>query len=305
MRTTILSSILMLLFSVLAAAAGAPQNGVVEGTLEPRDASAQIAAEPESGAGAPVLGASASGMFRLLLAPGTYRIIVSAPVSSFPVRLDNVVVRAGETTTLPPVLIMPGSGQAVLSGTVRPALPDSDVELYSEGRERAVARTDREGRYEFGGLPAGEYEVQVSAPGHARDRAPVVIPENQRVTHTTVLLPVAVSDGVDWATGTVRATGIGHVPQNADNAAQVRAMTQRAALADAQRNLLRVVTQIKIDDKRTVAAIMAMKTGAERIQGFLRGYTVVSERQLPDRSIEIVLELPLTGPRGLSRYLAE
>jgi hypothetical protein len=50
---------------------------------------------------------------------------------------------------------------------------------------------------------------------------------------------------------------------------------------------------------------MGSRTGAERIQGFLKGYTIVSERELKDGRIEIILELPLTGPAGLSRYIAE
>jgi len=134
---------------------------------------------------------------------------------------------------------------------------------------------------------------------------PVVIPENQRVQQTAVLLPIVATDGVDWAAGKVRATGVGSPPKDGENAGAVRAMTQRAALADAQRNLLRTVEQIKVDGSRTVGTIMRSRAGAERIQGFLKGYTIVHERELDDGRIEIILELPLTGSAGLSRYLAE
>jgi hypothetical protein len=113
------------------------------------------------------------------------------------------------------------------------------------------------------------------------------------------------AEGVDWAAGKVRATGIGSPPQNTDNPANIRAMTQRAAVADAQRNLLRTVQQIKIEGGRTVGTIMQSRSGAERIQGYLEGYTIVSERELGDGRIEVILELPLTGPKGLSGYLAE
>jgi hypothetical protein len=166
-------------------------------------------------------------------------------------------------------------------------------------------RTDQEGRYEFKELPAGTYEVRATAPGHADDIAPVVIPENQTVRQTAVLLPIVATDGVDWAARKIRATGVGSPPPNPENAGQARAMTQRTALADAQRNLLRAVEQIKIDGGRSVGTIMGSKNGAERIQGFVKGYTVVSERQLEGGRIEIILELPLTGPSGLSRYLTE
>ena len=50
---------------------------------------------------------------------------------------------------------------------------------------------------------------------------------------------------------------------------------------------------------------MSDKNFASKIQGFLKGYTVVSERELQDGKFEIVLELPLNGPAGLSRYITE
>jgi len=199
----------------------------------------------------------------------------------------------------------PASGKAVLSGRIIPPRPDIEVKLLQEGKERAAVRTDREGRYEFRELPAGTYEVRATAPGHADDIAPVVVPENQTVRQTAVLLPIVAVDGVDWAAGKIRATGVGSPPANAENAGSARAMAQRAALADAQRNLLRTVEQIKIDGERNVRTIMGSRNAAERIQGFVKGYTVVSERELDGGRVEIMLELPLTGPSGLSRYIAE
>jgi len=296
-------SIVLLVLSSLAL--GAAQDGAVEGTLEPSDASAQVAAVRDGATVATVTAGGQGGKFRLPVAAGTYTIIVSAPVSSFPIRLEDVVVRPGETTTLSTLQIMPGSGKAVLAGRIVPPRPDSEVKLIQEGKERAAMRADQEGRYEFKELPAGTYEVRVTAPGHADDITPVVIPENQRVRQTAVLLPIVATDGVDWTAGKVRATGVGLPPANAENAAQARAMTQRAAMSNAQRNLLRTVEQIKIDGGRTVGNLMSSRNTAERIQGFVKGYTIASERQLEDGRIEIILELPLTGPSGLSRYLAE
>jgi len=300
----LIKTILILL--VLSSAAGSePQEGAVEGTLVPSDASAQVSAVRDDSTITTIQAGGQGGQFRLPLAAGTYSIIVSAPVSSFPIRLDNVVVKPGKTTMLPSLLIMPGSGKAVLTGRISPPLPESEVTLIREGKARAAARTDREGRYEFRELPAGEYEVRATAPGHAQDIARVVIAENQRVQQTAVLLPIVATDGVDWAAGKIRAIGVGSPPENAANAGAAKAMTQQAALADAQRNLLRTVEQIKIDGQRSVRSFMESGNGAERIQGFVKGYTVVSERELGDGRIKVILELPLTGPAGLSRYLAE
>ena len=147
--------------------------------------------------------------------------------------------------------------------------------------------------------------MQTTAPGYAPDVAPVVNPENQQVRQNAVLLPIVATDGVDWATGKIHATGIGSRPADAANAASARAMAQRAAIADGQRNLLRVIEQIKIDGGRSIGSLMAGGTYSERIQGFIKGYKVVSERELGDGRIEVNLELPLTGPSGLSRYIVE
>lgn len=296
-------SLILILLLVTLSAVAAPQEGAVEGTLDPQDACAQVSAVP-AGAGAGTAAVDAKdGKFRLPLAAGTYTIVVSATTSSFPVRLENVVVRPGETTVLPTVLIVPGCGRAVLSGKVVPPLPDREVKLFAGNRERASARTDSQGRYRFTGLPAGEYEVRTSAPGHAQDLAPVTIPENQRVQQNMALLPVVAADGVDWANGKVRATGVGYPPQNGGSPAAARAMTQRAAIADGQRNLLKAVEQIKIDGQRSVKSLMATQNGTVRIQGYLKGYTVVSEQMKEDGRIEVILELPLTGPQGLSRFV--
>lgn len=303
MRTPITQVLIMLALS--SAAMSAAQEGIIEGTFEPPDASAQVAALQDGRTVATTNAGGQSGTFRMGLVAGTYTITVTAPVSSFPIRLDNIVVKPGETTALPPLRIMPGSGKAVLTGRIIPPRRESEVRLIHEGKERAAVRTDREGRYEFRELPAGRYEVKATAPGHADDIAPVVIPENQRVQQTAVLLPIVSTDGVDWAAGKIRATGIGSPPANAENAAQARAMTQRAAIADGQRNLLRIIQQIKIDGGRSVGAMMQNRNVAERIQGFVKGYTVASERQLEGGRIEVILELPLTGPSGLSRYIIE
>ncbi len=300
-----LHTLILVLFVLTSVAMSATQEGAVEGTLIPPGASAQVSAIREGNTIATVRAEGQDGKFRLTLAAGTYTITVSAPVSSFPIRLDNVVVKPGETTLLPPLRIVPGSGKAVLAGRIIPPRPDSEVRLIYEGKERAAVHTDQEGRYEFKELPAGTYEVRAKAPGHADDIAPVVILENQTVQQTAVLFPIVATDGVDWTAGKIRATGVGSPPPNAENAGQARAMAQRAALADAQRNLLRTVEQIKIDGERSVRTIMRSRNAAERIQGFLKGYTVVSERELEGGRVEIVLELPVTGPAGLSRYITE
>lgn len=295
----------VVLLVLLLFACHAKQNGVIEGTIVPAGTAASISALQGGKNILTVNAAGQDGKFKLALAAGSYTVSVSSPNSPYPLQLNDIVVKPGETTILPPIELMPQAGKSVLTGKVLPPRPDSEIKLIYEGKERAAVHTDSEGRYVFKELPAGTYEVRATASGHAEDVAQVVIPENKNVEQTSVLFPIVSIDGVDWAAGKIRATGIGLPPPNAANDSVRRAMAERAALADAQRNMLRTIEQITIDTGRSVKDAMRSKNISTKIEGFLKGYTVVSERELEGGKIEVVLELPLTGPAGLSRYISE
>jgi hypothetical protein len=297
--------IVLALFVLLLFACRAKQDGTIEGMIVPPRMSARISAMQNGKNILTVPAGGQDGKFKLTLAAGTYTINVTVPDSPYPLNVNNIVVKSGETTILPPIELMYAAGKSNLTGKVIPPRPISEVKLMYEGKERAVVHTDREGKYEFKELPAGTYVVQAKSQGHTEDAARVVITGNQNVEQTAVLFPIVSIDGVDWAAGKIRATGIGMPPQNATNDTVRRAMAQRAALADAQRNMLRTIEQIRISDDQDVKDAMRSKNVASKIQGFLKGYTVVRERELEGGRIEVVLELPLTGPAGLSRYIAE
>lgn len=295
----------VVVFFLLLCACQAKQDGAIEGAVVPAGTAASISALQGDKNILTVNAAGRDGKFRLALAAGSYTVRVSAPTSPYPLQLNDIVVKSGETTILPPIELTPPAGKSVLTGKVTPPRPDGEVKLIYEGKERAAAHTDREGKYEFKELPAGTYEVRATAPGHSEDVAQVVIPENKNVEQTSVLFPIVSIDGVDWAAGKIRATGIGLPPPNAANDSIRRAMAERAALADAQRNMLRTIEQIRIDSGRNVKDVMRSRNTATKIEGFLKGYAVVSERELEGGKIEVVLELPLSGPAGLSRYISE
>ena len=118
-----------------------------------------------------------------------------------------------------------------------------------------------------------------------------------------MLLPITAVDGVDWTNGKIRATGIGRPPQNAPTVSVGRKLSKRAALADAQRNMLMAIERVLQNADPTVKTVLGDTRKTEKIQSFLKGYTVASERELEGGKIEIVLALPLNGPSGLSRYI--
>jgi hypothetical protein len=303
MRT--LYTFFLALFAFVLFACQTKSDGVLEGTVTPLNSNAKITAM-QAGKSVSMADANAQdGKFRMALAPGVYDISVTTPSAPFPMSFPGIRIEPGKTTTLPLIELAPAMGKANLSGKVIPAAPGSEVKLIYEGKERAAMRTDPEGNYEFKELPAGTYVLQASAPGHAEDAAQVVVTENQKAEQNAVLFPITSIDGVDWAAGKIRATGVGMPPQNAANSTVRHAMAQRAALADAQRNMLRTIEQIRLDDKHDVKTAMRKKDFSEKIQGYLKGYAVISERESSDGKIEVVLELPLTGPTGLSRYVTE
>jgi hypothetical protein len=305
MRTIRRIIVVFLLPLVFLIACRANRDGVVEGTITPPVQGARITAIREGKEILTVPLDGQDGRFKLALAAGSYTIDVTVPASPYPLRFNDIVVKTGETTPLPPIELMPpATGRASLSGRITPPLPGAEIKLIYEGRERAV-HADQEGKYEFKELPAGTYLMRANAPGHADDSAQVVINENQKAEQNAVLLPITDVGGVDWAAGKIRATGIGLPPHDAANDSARREMTKRAALADAQRNLLRIIERLRMNADQDVKTAMRSKKFASKIQGFIKGYTVVSERDLEGGRIEVVLELPLTGPAGLSRYLTE
>jgi len=297
--------IILVLVTMSLFACQTKQDGVLEGAVIPLNSNAKVAAMQAGKSVSTIDANTQDGKFRMTLASGVYDISVTAPSAPFPMSFPGIRIEPGKTTTLPVIDLAPATGKANLSGKILPRAPGSEVKLIYEGKERAAVHTDNEGKYEFTELPAGTYLLRASAPGHAEDAAQVVVTENQKTEQNAVLFPITPIDGVDWAAGKIRATGVGMPPQNAANDSVRYAMAQRAALADAQRNMLRTIEQIRLDDKHDVKTALRERNFSEKIQGFLKGYVVISERRSADGKVEVVLELPLTGPTGLSRYITE
>jgi hypothetical protein len=245
------------------------------------------------------------GTYSADLKAGVYTVKITSPVSTLPVTITDVAIKAGETTVVPPVNLAVQSGKAIVTGKITPVCPGAKVKLLCEGQERAAAPVGADGKYEFSELPAGNYSIQAEAPGYAEDSSPLNVSPDQKTEQNVVLLPITATAGVDWASGKIRATGHGLPPVQGANGTVRREMTKRAALSDAQRNLLKVIEKIRINSTTDVKSFMKDADHAERIQGFIRGYTVTAETERDDGSIDITLELPLTGPAGLSRYITE
>jgi hypothetical protein len=280
------------------------RDGSIEGTIVPPAAEVRVMAVQDGTTVSAADTDPANGSFRLSLPAGTYDVQVIIPSSPFPLTFPGVIVRAGETTTMPPIELSPAVGAGSIAGSVRPAGGATRVSLLYEGKERAAVSPDSTGRYSFPGLAPGRYSLQVSAPGYAQDRIELALDGSQSVDHSVQLFYVTAIEGVDWSAGTVRATGLGRFPRTAPNRTVAREMAKRAALADAQRKLLARINEIRIGPDRRLSDAAEKKIWTVRIQGFVQGYRVAAERDRDD-GVELDLELPLSGAGGLSSVAGE
>jgi outer membrane protein FlgP len=98
----------------------------------------------------------------------------------------------------------------------------------------------------------------------------------------------------------IRATGFGAPPPLRPGVppAQVQLMAERAAKADAYRNLLERVKGVRIEGETTVQDFVAKSDVVRtRVDGVLRGARVISSRIMPDKTYEVTLEVRLVDLR--------
>ena len=104
------------------------------------------------------------------------------------------------------------------------------------------------------------------------------------------------SGKVDWTTGVITAVGIGAPPAQPANAAQARAMTERAAQVVAYRNLLESVKGVRVDSTTTVENfIVASDLIRTEVNGIIQGATIMDKKYMSDGSVEVTLGMRLTG----------
>jgi hypothetical protein len=107
---------------------------------------------------------------------------------------------------------------------------------------------------------------------------------------------VGTAGKVDWTTGVISAVGIGAPPAQPANAAQARAMTERAAQVVAYRNMLETVKGVRVDSMSTVEDfIVASDMISTEVSGIIQGATIMDKKYMSDGSVEVTLGMKLTG----------
>ena len=107
---------------------------------------------------------------------------------------------------------------------------------------------------------------------------------------------VGSSGKIDWSTQVITAVGIGAPPAQPANAAQARAMAERAAQVVAYRNLLEAVKGVRIDSTTTVENFMVTSDVIRtQVSGFVQGAMVMDKKYMSDGSVEVTVGMKLTG----------
>jgi len=108
--------------------------------------------------------------------------------------------------------------------------------------------------------------------------------------------PVGSSGKVDWTTGVITAVGIGAPPAQPANAAQARAMAERAAQVVAYRNLLEAVKGVRVDSTTTVENfIVTSDVIRTEVNGIIQGAMIMDKKYMSDGSVEVTVGMKLTG----------
>lgn len=106
---------------------------------------------------------------------------------------------------------------------------------------------------------------------------------------------------VSWDQGVIEAIGTGVPPTNATSMAQSRALTRRAAIVEAYRNLAETIQGVQVDSETTMANLQInsdiVKT---KVSGLIRGAKIIREQAMADGSYQVVMSIKLYGSDGVA-----
>jgi hypothetical protein len=111
-----------------------------------------------------------------------------------------------------------------------------------------------------------------------------------------VIEPAGSTGKIDWTTGVITSVGIGAPPAQPANAAQARAMAERAAQVVAYRNLLESVKGVRVDSTTTVENFMVTSDVIKtEVSGIIQGAMVMDKKYMSDGSVEVTVGMKLSG----------
>lgn len=115
---------------------------------------------------------------------------------------------------------------------------------------------------------------------------------------TVVNVNVAQTKYVNWEKGAdsdIIAVGVGLPPKNAVGP-QGKFLARRAAVVDAQRNLVETINGVQVDADTTVENLMVSSDIVKtKVSGVLKGAQVIDEKYNDDGSYQVTMRVPIYG----------
>ncbi len=113
---------------------------------------------------------------------------------------------------------------------------------------------------------------------------------------------VGANSGVNWSAGQAQAEGAGIGPDNTPPAI-ASLMACRAAVVDAQRNLLESMQGVRVHGTTLVSNMMIESdTIRTTVEGVLKGGQIVERQPRDDGTCRVVMTAPLSGPLAKTVY---
>ncbi|MDX8395947.1 MAG: hypothetical protein R8K22_06000, partial [Mariprofundaceae bacterium] len=114
---------------------------------------------------------------------------------------------------------------------------------------------------------------------------------------------LGVNGGINWTTGRVMATGVGVPPARAKYRAKKHALACRAAVTDAQRNLLETTKGVRIQSATLVKDFMVESDLVRStVKGVVKGAHVMAKSLEADGSCHVTMAIPLSGDLASQLY---
>jgi hypothetical protein len=112
---------------------------------------------------------------------------------------------------------------------------------------------------------------------------------------------------VDWGTGSIKAKGTGVLDPNNPNKAQARVMAERAAVVDAQRNLLETAEGVRVNGETQVKDFMTKSDViTTRVNGLVKGARLTGDPKYDSAmgTVQVEMEISLYDKEGLTNAVA-
>jgi hypothetical protein len=105
---------------------------------------------------------------------------------------------------------------------------------------------------------------------------------------------------INWNCHIVKAVGNAALPGDSEDLVKATEVAYSAAVIDAQRNLSLAVQALRVNNETYIRDFVSRSSEARcKLERLINSAQIVSEKQLGDRSFEVILQLPLTGEKGV------